>query len=397
VIDWWGTRDGRAYLRTGVNAQLLYLSGSYRAAGTSRYIHQLLAHMRPITSPEDEMMVFTGRWRLPAELSPTPHFRVRQTRLPTWKPPVRILWEQLLQPPAVALERLDVLHSMSYVQPLLSPVRSVVTMLDLSFLRMPEAFNRWNRIYLATMARVSARRSDRIIAISESTRRDIVHYFGVPAGKVEVIYCGVDAHYRPEEDASLLERFRRERGLPERFLLYVGTLEPRKNVERLVEAYSRVRTELGPSHKLVLGGAKGWLYDRIFARVRQLGLEGEVVFAGYIPDEDLPLWYNLADIFIYPSLYEGFGLPPLEAMACGTPVITSSASSLPEVAGTAALMVDPLDVDDLANAIMRVLGDSALHQQLEAAGPRQAARFRWADAAARTMKVYKDVGRRTSN
>lgn len=384
-------------MRVGLNAQLLYLSGSYRAAGTSRYIHQLLAHMRLLTTSEEQLLVFTGQWRLPPELSPTDHFRVMQTRLPTWRPAVRIAWEQLLQPPAVVLRGLDVLHSLSYVQPVLSTSRSVVTMLDLSFVRMPEAFNPWNRVYLTTMARLSARRCDRIIAISESTRQDIIRFFHVPPSKVEVIYCGVDSQYRPVEDKAAVERFRLARGLPERFLLYLGTLEPRKNVERLVEAFARVRAERGSSHKLVLGGARGWLYDHIFSRVHELGLGEDVVFAGYVPDDELPLWYNAADVFIYPSLYEGFGLPPLEAMACGTPVVTTSVSSLPEVAGAAALMVDPLDVDDLASAIVRVLDDPTLRQRLSTAGPQQAARFRWADAAERTMKVYRKVGSHTAD
>ncbi len=378
-------------MRAGINAQLLYLSNSYRAAGISRYIHQLLAHLRLLASEEDQLVAFTGRWTLPAELAPTPHFRVKQSSLPTWKPQVRIAWEQLLQPPTVLGERLDLLHSTSYVQPLICPTRSVVTMLDLSFLRMPESFNRWNRSYLSTMARITARRCDRILTISESTRQDVIRFLGVPPEKVQVTYLGVDPQFRPQEDQGLLSRFRAERGLPERFLLYLGTLEPRKNVERLVEAYARARRSHRIPHKLVLGGAKGWLYERIFARVHELGLEDEVVFTSYIPYDELPLWYNCADIFIYPSLYEGFGLPPLEAMACGTAVITSSVSSLPEVVGEAALTVDPLNVDALADAIAMVLGDASLQLRLKTEGPRQAAHFSWKETAAATLRAYHAV------
>ncbi len=378
-------------MRAGINAQLLYLSSSYRAAGISRYIHQLLAHLRLLASEEDRLVAFTGRWALPPELAPTPHFRVKQSSLPTWKPSVRIAWEQLLQPPAVAGERLDLLHSTSYVQPLLCPTRSVVTMLDLSFLRMPESFNRWNRVYLSTMARITAARCDRILTISESTRQDVIRFMGVPPSKVQVTYLGVDPVFRPQDDQALLARFRAERRLPERFLLYVGTLEPRKNVERLVEAYARARREHQIPHKLVLGGAKGWLYERIFARVHELGLEEDVLFGSYIPYDELPLWYNCADIFIYPSLYEGFGLPPLEAMACGTAVITSSVSSLPEVVGNAAVTVNPLDVDALAGAIAQLLDDDALRRRLEAEGPRQAARFSWKETAASTLRAYHQV------
>ncbi len=382
---------GGGCLRTGINAQLLFLSSSYRAAGINRYIHQLLAHLRPLASSENQVVAFTGRWELPPEMEPTPHFRVRQTLLPTWKPSARILWEQSIQPLAVARERLDLLHSTSYVQPVICPAKSVVTFLDLSFLRMPQNFNRWNRVYLSTMARISAHRCDRILTISESTRQDVINLMGVAPSKVEVTYLGVDDIFRPVDDPGVLAKFRAEHQLPDRFLLYVGTLEPRKNVERLVEAYAQARRDLQLPHKLVLGGAKGWLYDRIFARVHELGLEQDVLFTSYIPYEELPLWYNCADIFIYPSLYEGFGLPPLEAMSCGTAVITSSVSSLPEVVGEAAIAVDPLDVNALADAIARVLNDTALRHQLEAEGPRRAARFSWAEMAASTLRAYRRV------
>jgi glycosyltransferase involved in cell wall biosynthesis len=378
-------------LRAGINAQLLYLSGSYRAAGINRYIHQLLAHLRPLAGAESELVAFTGRWKLPPDLEPTTHFRVRQTSLPTWKPSARIAWEQLLQPPSVAREKLGLLHSMSYVQPLVCPAKSVVTMLDLTFMRMPQSFNRWNRLYLSAMSAISARLCDRIIAISESTRQDVIRFLRVPPEKVEVIHCGVDAPFRPIEDPGVLTRFRQERGVPERFALYLGTLEPRKNVERLIEAYGRLRLAGEIPHKLVLGGARGWLYEKIFARVDQLGLSDDVLFTSYIPYDELALWYNCADCFIYPSLYEGFGLPPLEAMACGTPVVTSSISSLPEVVGAAALTVDPLDVNALAAAIAAVLSDSSLRQRLMTDGPKQAARFSWGNAAARTLACYRGV------
>jgi glycosyltransferase involved in cell wall biosynthesis len=378
-------------VRAGLNAQLLYLSDSYRAAGINRYIHQLLVHLRPLAKAGEEIVAFTGRWKLPPELTATYHFKVKQSRFPTWRPPVRILWEQFLQPPVILRERLDLLHSLSYVQPLLCPTKSVVTMLDLSFLRMPETFNRWNRVYLATMARLSAQRCQKIITISESTRQDVVRFFGVSPDKVQAIHLGVDEIYKPVEDKSILQRFKAERNLPDSYLLYLGTLEPRKNVERLIEAYAILKKKQAIPHKLVLGGAKGWLYDRIFARVNQLGLHDDILFTSYIPYNELPLWYNCADIFIYPSLYEGFGLPPLEALACGTPVITSSTSSLPEVVGTAAITIDPLDVNALASAISTVLENPDIQRQLSTQGLQQAARFSWGKMAARTLEVYRQV------
>ena len=190
-------------------------------------------------------------------------------------------------------------------------------------------------------------------------------------------------------------RFRTQHGLPDRFVLFLGTLEPRKNIGTLIRAYaqwrrSRDASGIGASDtKLVIAGGKGWYFEDLIAQTRRLGLENDVLFPGFVPARDLPWWYRAAACFVYPSIYEGFGLPVLEAMACGTPVITSSASSLPEVAGDAALMVEPLDVDALTEAISKVLSDRALVEQLRLSGLRQAAGFSWQRCAAETAEVYR--------
>jgi glycosyltransferase involved in cell wall biosynthesis len=203
--------------------------------------------------------------------------------------------------------------------------------------------------------------------------------------KVEVIYCGVDKAFRPFPERKVAS-FRQQRGLPEKIILFVGTIEPRKNLARLVEAYSHLRDR---SVKLVIGGARGWLYEEVFARVEELELTGDVLFPGYIPPDELPLWYNVAELFVYPSLYEGFGLPPLEAMACGTPVITSNVSSLPEVVGEAGLTVDPMDSEGLAETINQMLDDGALRQSMRERGLARASRFSWTKAARETVRVYR--------
>jgi glycosyltransferase involved in cell wall biosynthesis len=182
--------------------------------------------------------------------------------------------------------------------------------------------------------------------------------------------------------------FRQRKGLPERFIFFLGTLEPRKNLVRLIEAYAEWRRASGEPVKLVLAGAKGWYYHQIFARVDQLGLVDDVIFPDFVPDDELPWWYRAAELFVYPSLFEGFGLPVLEALACGTPVITSTASSLPEVAGCAVLLVNAEETAALATAIGRVMADRSLAATLREAGPRQAAQFSWARAAAATADVY---------
>jgi len=373
-------------IHIGLNAHLLSLAETYRGAGINRYIHNLLTHL-PLVDPDNRYTVFLGDRRFTSS-----DLALKLSRLPTHKPVVRIFWEQAVQPFALKKEGVDLLHALAFVTPLLSPCPSVVTIYDLGFLLYPESFKRSKRFYLSLFTRLSARRARRIIAISESTKRDVVHLLGVSPERVEVIYCGIEGAFHPMPQDQVAA-FRSKRGLPERFILFVGTIEPRKNLTTLLEAYAMLRRdvrdqEIGNLH-LVIGGAKGWFYQDVFARVEELGLEGEVMFPGYIPAGELPLWYNAAELFVYPSLYEGFGLPPLEAMACGTPVVASNTSALPEVVGEAGLTVDPLDVEGLAEAMRRVLGDEAFRQEMRERGLRRAEGFSWTKTAQETVQVYR--------
>jgi glycosyltransferase involved in cell wall biosynthesis len=260
----------------------------------------------------------------------------------------------------------------------------VITVHDLSFLFYPQGFRALNRSYLQLLTRLSARRARRVIAVSHSTKRDLVQHYRLLPDKVDVIHNGVDASFRPLP-ADQVAAFRTRAGLPDRFVLFVGTLEPRKNVARLIEAYAQLPKERPP---LMLVGGRGWLYDDIFARVEALDLSDEVRFVGYVPAEDLPCWYNAAELFVYPSLYEGFGLPPLEAMACGTAVITSTASSLPEVVGEAGLLVDPAEPAALAMAMEQILSDRELRETVRAAGRVRAQGFSWKETARCTVDSY---------
>ncbi len=405
-------------MHIGLNAHLLSLAETYRGAGINWYIHNLLTHL-PRVDHDNRYTAFLGDGRFAPSTSSghrssglalwntsysnldsveeaySTGLALKLSRLPTSRPVVRILWEQVVQPFALRKERVDLLHALAFVTPLLSPCPMVVTIYDLSFLLYPESFKRFKRFYLGLFTRLSARRARRIIAISESTKRDVVRLLGVPPEKVEVIYCGIDEAFRPLAplppqswgERGEVAAFRSKRGLPERFILFVGTIEPRKNVTRLIEAFADLRFAICDL-RLVIGGAKGWFYQDVFARVEELGLEGQVMFPGYIPVSELPLWYNAAELFVYPSLYEGFGLPPLEAMACGTPVITANTSSLPEVVGEAGLTVDPLDVEGLAKAMRRVLGDEALRQEMRKRGLQRARGFSWTKTAQETVQVY---------
>jgi glycosyltransferase involved in cell wall biosynthesis len=363
----------------GLNAHLLSLAQTYRGAGINWYIYNLLLNLA-LVDQKNQYTVFLGDRRFP----PNPGLTLRTSWLSTTQPLVRIGWEQLVQPFVLWQEKIDLLHSLAFVTPLLSPCPSVITIYDLSFLIFPQGFRHSKRLYLTLLTRPSARKARRIITISESTKRDTVRLLGVSSKKVDVVYCGVDKAFHPLPEGEVAS-FRQKHGLPERIILFVGTIEPRKNVVRLIEAYSRLRDG---QVKLVIGGDRGWLYEEVFARVEELELTGDVLFPGYIPPDELPLWYNAAELFVYPSLYEGFGLPPLEAMACGTPVITSTVSSLPEVVGEAGLTVDPMDSKGLAEAMNQVLGDGALRQSMRERGLARAGCFSWARAARETVGVY---------
>jgi glycosyltransferase involved in cell wall biosynthesis len=233
----------------------------------------------------------------------------------------------------------------------------------------------------------SIARADVLLADSESTRRDLIELLRVPEDRVFVVYAGVEARFRPEPDPD--DAARRQRYALERpYILSVGTLQPRKNYRRLIQAFHRLAQEYGVSHDLVIAGGKGWLYDDVYATIDALRLEGRVRVLGFVDDDDLPALYRGADAFAFPSLYEGFGIPVLEAMGCGTPVVTSNVSSLPEVAGDAALQVPPDDVDALADALWRSISDTALRQVHRTRGFEQVARFTWRRAAEDLLGVY---------
>jgi len=366
-------------ITVAVNAHLLSGQAGYRRAGIHHYMTQLLRHL-----PLDglEATIFTnddGR-----ELADT-GLTIRSTRWPTGTPYGRILWEQLAWP--WQLRQFDLLHSMAFVTPLAAPCPAVVTVYDLSFLHYPDRFPRFQRHYLTSQTRRSCRAARRVITISESGRQDVHDYFGLPLERIMVVRPGVDAVFQPLP-AAQVEAFRRRESLPAQFLLHVGTLQPRKNIPLLLEALARLDR---PDLQLILVGGKGWLYDAIFSQVTALGLESQVRFAGYVADSDLPLWYNAATLLLFPSVYEGFGLPVAQAMACGTPVAAANVAAMPEVAGEAALLFAPDDVDAVVARITAVLDDSHLAAALTAKGIIQAQQFSWAESGQALAAVYQSA------
>ena len=372
-------------MHVAINAHLLAHTRSFRRAGVSNYVEALLTHLGR-TDRENRYTVYTTRGLDGATLGLPPNFRVRPSQLPTINPRIRIPWEQAIAPALLRLSGADVYHGVLNVMPLLSPVPSVVTIHDLSPFLFPQTFRRVNRIYTRWAIRVSCRRAAHLLAVSEFTKREIVRWMRVPPERISVTYDACDERFAPPAAAELAA-FRRAKGLPERFILFLGTLEPRKNIPQLLDAYAMIARSVDAP--LVIAGSKGWLYEPILARAEQLGLGDKLHFAGYVEQSEQHLWYAAATVFAFPSLYEGFGMPPLEAMACGTPVVASDSSSLPEVIGDAGLLVPTGDAEALADSLHRVLNDSALHAELRARGLQQARRFSWDTTAERTLEVYR--------
>ncbi|MFZ5915888.1 MAG: glycosyltransferase family 4 protein [Chloroflexota bacterium] len=370
------------HLHVGLNAHLLSLGRNYRGAGINWYIYHLLCHLALLAGPHRFTAFLSDR-----HFAPPSHLSVRLSRLPTVRAPVRIFWEQAVQPLLLKQLRVDLLHAMAFVSPVNQPCPSVVTILDLSFLRYPDNFRPLNRLYLRLFTRRSVHQAQRVIAISESTRQDVVRLMGKPAERVDRVYCGVEERFAPQSPAALAA-FRREKGLPERFFLFLGTLEPRKNVVGLLEAYARLVASDGGMPHLVIAGGKGWYYRQIFDAVERLGLVERIIFPGYVPEQEKPLWYSAAEVFVYPSWFEGFGLPPLEAMACGTPVIVSDTSSLPEVVGDAGLQVPPTDTAALADALASLANSPSRRADLRQRGMQRARNFSWQETARQTVRVY---------
>ena len=364
-----------------LNAHLLSGEASYRSAGIHGYLYNTLACL-PEVDPQLAYTVLAGRGQLPSKTD----WQVRHSHLPTQNPLVRILWEQFVAPIELAHLQPDLLHGMAFAVPLLWSGPSVVTIFDLSFLRYPEHLGRARRLYLQAATRISARSARRIIAISKSGRHEISTLLGVPENRIDVAVPGVSDQFRPLE-SSEVATFRAQLNLPDRFIFYLGTLEPRKNLDTLLRAYAALpqRGEV----KLVLAGGKGWQTEQIFALIEQLGITGDTLLPGYISGNDLPLWYNAAEIFAYPSVYEGFGIPVLEAMRCGVPVVVSNATSLPEAAGQDSILLPPFGVDAWRDALASLLTNRDKRVQLSEVGQIHAQSFTWHNTAHRLVESYR--------
>ena len=354
--------------------------------GVGYYTEHLLQHLaREVEATGDELIVISNQPIDTAHPLPA-HVKVHVGM----RFPLRIVWMQLMAARVLEDIRADVAHFTNGMIPLGTAAARVVTIHDMSLELYPECHPLRRRMINRPLISVAARVADAVVTVSDSARDDLLQFHNVPASRVRVLHEAAGPDFRLIRDHRLRARIRMRYGLPERFVLYVGAIEPRKNLHRLVDAFASARRQ-GVGHELVCVGPYGWSSRDLYEHVDRLGLRQVVHFTGYVPAEDLPVIYNLSDFFVFPSIYEGFGLPVVEAMACGTPVITSNSSSLREIAGDAALTADPLSIEALAASLVRVAGDGTLRRELAARGLARAESFSWARTAREMLALYERV------
>lgn len=416
-------------MNIGIDIRIL---GKGRRTGVEDYTINLLSHLLPL----DPVPLMGKRRRIRYKLF---HNSLRKPKLdyPFLKlPSVKIkrlripnraldLFLRFLRFPKLdkILKGVDIFLSPHFLlAPVSKKVKTIIIFHDLSFIRFPEFFSLpkllWHKFIYP---KKQAQKADLIVAISESTKEDLINLYGIKKEKIKVIYPGIDKKFRPiEKDNPNLDRVRKKYGLPDNlpagkagFILYFGTIEPRKNILGLIRAFEQLKKQphlegrvewLGfegrvksdkrdffdfPSLKLVIAGIKGWLYNEVFEKVKKSQFQKDIIFTDFIDEEDKPYLYNLAQAFIYPSFFEGFGLPPLEAMACGVPTIVSNKSSLPEVVGQGAIMIDPCNVDEISLAIKEVLENKNLREYLKKQGLERSKNFNWENTAKEFLKLFK--------
>jgi glycosyltransferase involved in cell wall biosynthesis len=367
-------------MRIGIDAHALG-SGS---SGNETYYQQLLQHLAKAATNGNQYVVYythpAGAKWVPS--SEKLHLKRINPATPLWRIPVGF-------PLEFRKEKLDVFHAQHIIPPFCK-CKTVTTIPDIAYEHFPDFFSRFETLRSKVLIRRSAKRADHIITVSDYSKMDIVKTYDIDPRKITVTYEGAGDQYFPSDKEKCREQIAAKYGVTAPFLLYVGRLQERKNLPRLLSAYARLRKE-GVDEKLVLVGKKDWMFGNIHAYVESLGLATSVTFTGYVPSADLPAFYNAAEVFVYPSIIEGFGLPVMEAMACGLPVLTSFGSSLEEIAGDAAVLVDPLSEESIAMGLGKLLGDLGLRVRLGQAGLVRSASLSFEKTAERTIEIYEMV------
>lgn len=360
-------------MRIGINAALNSSRDGYRQTGISRYIGELVSGIEHVMDPADKLMLF-GQKTGPIKDNPM----------------ARILWEQSGLPVNIATRRLNVFHTPIGAVPLLSLAPTVVTVHDLAFLKYPDQLPASRRSWLIAATRLSARRASKIITVSQATARDLQEWLDIPDDRIQAIPLATSGKVERVEGKSL-DVFRMKWNIDRPYVLAVGTLEPRKNLPTLLRAFAKIKDDI--DHQLVLVGPEGWLTGELKSTLEELNLGDRVRLTGFVSDEELGGWYSGADLFAFPSYYEGFGLPSIEAMRCGAPVLAADNSAFPEVIGQAGVMIPAVDVKAWSDSMLDLLTDEGKRETLRQRGFTRANLFSWDRTAQSTYDVYKEVSR----
>jgi len=378
----------RAVFQTRMKIALNAMQVRAAKSGVGQYIHGLVEALIE-EAPREHFTLYCSPQNVRNYLFQAPNYEARVWGLPEKARTLRLLYEYSFLPHELARRGYHLFHGLSNFLPPRKVCPYVVTIHDLAYYVYPERCPWLRRQYWYAMTRRTVELADAILTDSEASRRDIERFFPETRGRVYVVPNAAHRRFRRltvSREQTHLPRL----GIDFPYILFVGTLEPGKNVERVIRAFDAI-AERFPQHHLVVAGDRGWLYDPIFAAAEQARASSRIHLLGHQPDDVVVELMNFCDVFVFPSLYEGFGLPPLEAMACGAPVITSNVSSLPEVVGDAALLVNPLEVEEIAEAIARLLSDGGLRQELREKGLAQSQRFSWKNAARETLRVYQTL------
>lgn len=373
-------------MTVGINAHLLSFSADYRTTGIGLYVQKVLQSIHNKSYP---LTLFGSD---PKIKKVYPNFNFIQSSFNTKNPWIRILWEQLLCDHQIKKHNIDILHSPMHALPLIGAKRykTVVSIHDLAFALYPQFYTGGKQKYLAYITKQSAKKADKIIALSENTKKDIMRLYNIREQKIEVVYAGLSikpSKLTPQQEKKIAARL----NLPEKYLLFVGTMEPRKNIQGLLDALIQLAKEKKERYTLVIAGPKGWKYDSIEERIKTYETLGQIIKTGYLSEEELHFVYNKASIFLFPSFYEGFGSPVLEAMALGAPVISSHVASIPEVGGNAICYIDPYNTNDLAEKISWIFNNPEEQEKMKKTGIKQAESFTWEKTASQIISVYESL------
>ncbi len=379
-------------LRVGINARYI----QRQMTGIEKYTYEIIKNVA-LNDPDTDYYIFFMKNIPVPEMDFPVNVKKINSRFSGKRRSTKLFWELVYLFFEIRKYKLDVFHGPAFFVPLMKPKRCkyITTVHDLAFLTYPKTFTISTKLYFFLLFRKSLRICDKIIAVSNVTKKDMVSYYAIPEEKVAVIHSGISSVYKAPGNEETKKEIMSKYNLPERYILFVGALSPRKNVVNILKAYKAYLQEQQKkeSVKLVLVGKKAWLYDDIFSFISKNKMEEHVLFLDYVPENDVVTLYSNAELFLFPSLYEGFGFPVLEAMACGTPVITSNISSLPEVAGHAAILVNPENVEEIKEAMIKIGSNPKLREDLIKKGKNQVKKFTWKEAAEKTIQVYHELGK----